>query len=296
MCERVLFMAACIWLSASTAAGDCVRITDGLVVAGAVWSPDGSTLAFHAGTDIYTVPATGGPVTHVIENAQWPTWSPDGARLAFARAVPPAVWDIWVIDLQTGGLRQITTWSGYDTYPDWSHDGDKIAYSSRRDYRDALYVYSFSTGLHSQLAAFEGVEVRFPDWSPDDDRIVVESQLYLEGPDIFLVDYPSGTQQHLLGPPGGFRQASWHPSGESLILIGLDDVGPNSCVVSYALPSGPRLDLLCAATGLSYPEWAPGGSRYSVVRAGDLTICDLATAVGDETWGALKRRFRGGGE
>jgi len=289
--KHILLVAACLGLSAGAAAADCVQITEGLVVESPVWSPDGTTLAFHSGIDIYTVPATGGPVTHVIENAQWPTWSPDGTRLAFARAFPPGVWDIWVLELSTGALQQITTSPRYDTHPDWSHDGDKIVYKASRIDHDALYVYSFSTGLHTRLTSYTGES---PDWAPNDERIVFERHSFPEGPDIMLVDYPSGDEQRIFWSGSGYYWPRWHPSGESLILIGLDDIALNPCVVSYPLPSGPRLDLRCRSpwVGLSYPEWAPDGSRYSVVEAGDLTICDQATAVQSETWGTVKSRYR----
>lgn len=293
MLKQIAISVALAGATPAAAGEDCTQITQGLPVEGPVWSPDGSTMLSISGTDIYTVPATGGPLMHVVGDGNWPTWSPDGTRLAYARAVGTSPLDIWIVELQGGGLQQITTWPGFDTYPDWSHDGDKIVYESIRDDHIALYVYSFSAGTHTRLTTIEpGAEVRLPDWSSSDDRIVFERNLFLEGPDIFVVEYPSGMQQQLFGPISGFRYPRWHPSGTSLIMIGRHEVGDHPCVVSYQLPSGPRQDLLCRLTGLGYPEWSPDGSRFSVVDGGNLTVCTMTTTpVSEETWGRVKRRF-----
>ena len=127
MPQRAFLTAILMVAGADVVVADCFRRTEGIVVEGAVWSPDQSTFAFHSGSAIYTMPAASGSMTQVADDGSWVTWNPDGTRLAYARTVGAEAPDIWVIDLKTGALEQITTWPGPDTYPDWSHDGDKIA-------------------------------------------------------------------------------------------------------------------------------------------------------------------------
>jgi dipeptidyl aminopeptidase/acylaminoacyl peptidase len=93
---------------------------------GAVWSPDGSRLAFvsgrgdHAFVGVYTNDST--PIRWLAPSTSRdgsPRWSPDGGRIAFVRRPgaggPPAPileprhqpWAIWVADVATGAGRQL---------------------------------------------------------------------------------------------------------------------------------------------------------------------------------------------
>jgi len=296
MPKQALLTAVLIVAGAGEASADCFPRTEGIVVEGAVWSPDQSTFAFHSGSAIYTIPVASGSMTQIVDDGSWPTWSPDGTRLAYARTVGAEAPDIWVVDLKTSVLEQITTWPGSDTYPDWSHDGDKIAYRSTRDDHVALYVYSFSTGEHARLTTLEG---SFPDWSPNDDRITCERNAGPEGADILIIDYPSAVEHQLFSAHRWLRYPRWHPYdgsfpyGGSLIMIGNNDVGGSPAAMIYILPSGPLMNVVCCLDEATFPEWSPDGVRFSLSEAGDLTICYMATPVSQATWGAVKARYGG---
>ena len=63
-----------------------------------------------------------------------PAWSPDASQLAFVsnRTEEPDKnknTDIYVVDARKGAtIRQLTTWTGADSEPVWSPDGQRIAY------------------------------------------------------------------------------------------------------------------------------------------------------------------------
>jgi len=96
--------------------------------------------------------------------AQYPAWSPDGRRIAFTRAAPPNSFDIWVVNDDGSGLRQLTGASGADNYAAWSPDGSEIVYSSDdRPERNGLWLMGADGSEQRYLIA--GGE---PQWEPGD--------------------------------------------------------------------------------------------------------------------------------
>jgi Tol biopolymer transport system component len=125
--------------------GQIVRVLQppaGLEFAGTVsWSPDGQALAFDAygegGTldvaGVYVMRADGTDVrTLTVCPTEFPggctdmhpAWSPDGTQIAFTRALPELgsdgfMGDIFVIDVDGGRVRRVTTGPGLDCCPAW---------------------------------------------------------------------------------------------------------------------------------------------------------------------------------
>ncbi len=127
----------------------------------AVWSPDGSKIAFDSsraldGSDaannastsnIWMMNADGSgaaPLTKLIsKNASsvFPVWSPDGSKIVFesTRALdgsdnPNSTTNLWVINADGSGVAPLTKLTVFTTTenPVWSPDGSKIIFQSTR--------------------------------------------------------------------------------------------------------------------------------------------------------------------
>ena len=132
---------------------DALEFLDG---AGA-WSPDGKQFVFSAsrrGAAVLAIvePDTGETVRELRFDALgqiWsPSWSPDGARLAFV-GLNGGWSDLYVYDLASGALTQLTR-DGYgELQPAWSPDGRSIAFSTDRFSTDldALRLGSYRLAL-----------------------------------------------------------------------------------------------------------------------------------------------------
>jgi TolB protein len=119
------------------------------------WSPDGARIAFSAPVGaplppdilrLYTVAAGGGPASPLTavtapEADHSPAWSPDGRQLAFVRTRSGAGGsaEVYVVNADGGGLRNLTNNAVDDTYPAWSPDGSAIAFVSSRDGNREIY-------------------------------------------------------------------------------------------------------------------------------------------------------------
>src|SRR5690242_16384523 len=164
----------------------------GLLIAHA----DGSGVRFLAPTE-----PTNSPEPHMGRTI---AWAPDGRQIAFVSAQPgletkdasgdpmvitrylykPDYWEgnshfndnrrlhIFVVELASGKVRQLTQGAGYEHSIDWSPDGKEILYAAEhgpdadRFFNYDLFTVSAAEGAIRQLTATEGVEY-YPRWSPD---------------------------------------------------------------------------------------------------------------------------------
>src|SRR5919197_6637217 len=110
-------------------------------------SPDGSTIAFVSGGDIWEVPAGGGDghllVSHPATESR-PLFSPDGKRLAFT-STRTGNGDVYVLWLSKGDLVRLTYDDANEQVSGWSADGQ--------------WVY-FSSGSHDLSGMFDVYRVR----------------------------------------------------------------------------------------------------------------------------------------
>src|SRR5436189_6089093 len=98
-------------------------------------SPDGSTIAFVSGGDIWEVPARGPGsndahllVSHPATESR-PLFSPDGKRLAFT-STRSGNGDVYVLTLASGEITRLTFDDANELVTGWSADGKWIYFSS----------------------------------------------------------------------------------------------------------------------------------------------------------------------
>ncbi|KAA1426011.1 TolB family protein [Nocardioides antri] len=179
--------------------------------------------AHEEGLDIYTIAPNGTGRTNLTNHPardQDPAWSPDGTQLAFSSTRDGSHLDIWVVNADGSGLRNLTpladsTDSGQaGTEPAWSPDGTKIAYV----YQGDVWVMDAATGAGKQNLthdpAIQGAGIS-PAWSPDGTTIA-----YVRGADIWMMGAGGGNKRQLTTSTGGLgteKYPDWSPDGLRLV-------------------------------------------------------------------------------
>lgn len=103
-----------------------------------------------------------------------PEVSPDGRRVAMILSKGGSP-NLYVGDLDGGGLLQLTRTREDDSSPTWSPDGDRICFVCRRG-RARLQIISASGGTAQPLnVAGAWGNLTSPDWSPDGKQIAFTS-------------------------------------------------------------------------------------------------------------------------
>lgn len=95
-----------------------------------------------------------------------PAASPDGLRLAYESSVNRRL-KLFVRELATGEVRQITTGESDDFSPAWSPDGRWLAFASNREKGNVdVYTVDLASLDVRRLTADAGNDM-YPAWSPN---------------------------------------------------------------------------------------------------------------------------------
>ncbi len=156
-------------------------------IQGLTWSPDpaqrrlvvAARQGAHGPSALYTVElATGAtaPLTTpppYSEGDLDPAFAPDGRRVAFTRSIAASTEDVYLVDLATRAVEQVTTDSTRITGLDWAADGDALLVASSRGGASGLWRVPLAADAEPTwvTAASEGSEIRHPSVAPDADRL-----------------------------------------------------------------------------------------------------------------------------
>jgi dipeptidyl aminopeptidase/acylaminoacyl peptidase len=138
------------------------------------WSPDGKRIAFiHSLPGPETALASGDPI--VITRYLYKPDADEGST----RFNDNKRLHIFLADLESGSVTQLTTGDHYEHSVRWSPNGDEIAFvSNREENEDQFFNYDLlalrvADRTMRRLTATENIEYR-PVWSPDGKRIVYQ--------------------------------------------------------------------------------------------------------------------------
>ena len=264
-----------------------------LLGGGAVWSPDGTRIAYVAasenpkGAQIFVryMDAEGATtqITRLTESPGNITWSPDGKWISFTNFVPKS--SDWAIDLPAPPPN--AKWTPAPRAADRLHyRGD------RRGYTDPGFTHLFvvpadggsprqvTRGDWSVGAAFDGMIVGGShSWTPDGKAILFDgfaeptSDRNFRESNIYSVDLASGTLTKLTNTQGSWMAPQVSPDGKTVAFVGrelLPVVWQTADLYVMNIDGSGSRDLTRAidremgAFGGARAVWAPDGSGLYV--------------------------------
>ncbi len=203
-----------------------------------------------------------------------PSWGPGGESIAFT-STKSGDWEVWTVD--AWGSEPVN-FSQYpdttDIYADWSPDGTRIAFSSKRNNGHGLndydiWIQDLSTREIICVTDYDGYD-NWATFDPTGSKIAFTSE---RGGDMQIwvmpLSDPSAAYQVSVGTEE-CQHACWSPDGNWIAYDAVMDGGGQRAV--YRAPSdgsGTSAELI--PTGLlisTNPHWSPDG-RYLALAGGD---------------------------
>ncbi|HVP48060.1 MAG TPA: S9 family peptidase [Bryobacteraceae bacterium] len=230
------------------------------------WSPDSKQIAFvNAVPGPETAAASGDPMV-ITRYLYKPDYEEGFSHFNDNRRL-----HIFVADLGTGKIRQLTDGTHYEHSIDWSPDGREIAFVSNREpnedqfFNYDLFALNVSNGAIRRLTATENAEYQ-PRWSPDGKTLVylgtkrglTDLETNMEDTHVWLID-ADGRNRRELGAAIDNRQldAGWSPDGKWIYFI-LERRGNN--LLARVPAAGGRAETIVADQG-RVGSWSAGNDE-----------------------------------
>ena len=193
-----------------------------------------------------------------------PAWSPDGRQLAFAIienrfAYEDRDRDIWVIGVDDGDMRRLTTDPADDTDPTWSPDGTHIAFASERTGQWDIHIVNVSDLAVNRITDDPRSDAE-PSWSPGAERIA-----YVSGGDLYTMDANGGNRIRITEHEAMNSEPAWSPDGTKIAFSSRRS--GNGDIYTFDLAQAELIRVTDCKSYEDDPSWSPDGSKIVFTRS-----------------------------
>ncbi len=239
------------------------------------------------------VRATGDPVQLAESGYMNPTWSPDGTRLALSG---PRYEGLYVLDISSGDIEEITEESGAGFGYSWSPDGTSLLTRVSRyegPHRfNAIKVFDLDDSEEHQLTEYRTSMPATPSWDAAGERVYLYANKELEVFDIAADPGKTASdRQEVAVGPGGLVEADLSSRTVQKIEAFADrDIlnlvrSPDGTRVAFEVMGGSLFTMDADGTNIvdlgpgNRPAWSPDGEWLAFMQTEDdghvITASDL---------------------
>jgi serine/threonine protein kinase/Tol biopolymer transport system component len=239
-----------------------------ILASGGAWSPDGQSLAFATGSDLYLAKADGSSPHRLVTvkgTPFFPRFSPDSSRIRFTVTDLNSSISIWEVRANGSGLHQL--FAGWHNPPEeccgaWSTDG-------------RYYFFQYNTGRESNIFAVAESTGVFPKRPRVPVQLTNGPLLYstilpdLSGKKLFvqgtqqrgeLVRYDARTEQYLPFLGGiSATDVAFSRDGQWVAYVSV----PDYTLWRSRVDGSDRLQLTYPPMAAVLPRWSPDGTRIA---------------------------------
>ena len=218
------------------------------------WSPDGASILFNRGGQLWLIPKAGGTpkqITKHVTGVGSATWSPDGRTIYFTAVDPQTpeerererrrddltpfeenlkVRQLWSIDVASGAEKQLTAGNLYTASYRLSPDGTRVVVERAKsplandEHTGELWVMR-ADGSDARQITRDDVQNLQGQLSPDNSQVLFlatasEKLVPYYNTHLFIVSAAGGTPRPAApGFPYAIDQAAWTPDGASILAV-----------------------------------------------------------------------------
>jgi len=235
------------------------------------WSPSGHEIVFESDLEpasrdvlgVFIIREWGGEPRLIATTGHHPAWSPNGEEVAYAT---------WEGDGQImlvtpdGDVRKAVGMPD-SSYPHWSPDGTRIAFTADGVGSENLYVL-FLSDMTEGLVGHNNTG--FMQWSPDGERIAFTAAIG-DKIDLFISevgDTPGSIgEAQLVTVDGSVSYPAWSPDGTAIAFVTRDQGNRNIYIASFGcfkqpMPCVDNIQLITNSLDTeTSPIWFPDGNH-----------------------------------
>ena len=177
--------------------------------------------------------------------------------------------DFAIFTMNSAGteLEQLTQNAAFDFDPEWSPDGQKIAFESDRELFSDIFVMSADGSRQTNVTNNRAFD-RSPTFGPDGDKIAFDSNLSagVGNPtgdtEIFTVNLDSTDLRQLTNNTARDLHPDYAPDGRKLVFVSDRDFAPGVYTMNA---DGTKQRKTSRGSGVAFasPGWSPDGARIA---------------------------------
>jgi TolB protein len=185
-----------------------------------------------------------------------PRWSPDRRFIVFTAYRDRSTQTIDMVEVATGKRWTLVTLGGLNITPNFSPDGNALAFASSHEGNSELYRLDTKTKTLQRLTQHAGGDLS-PSWAPSGQELVFTSDRS-GGPQLFLMS-ADGSNIRRLTFEGDYNAApAWSPRGNWIAYV--CRTPKKDYKICLITPDGQKRVQITTGSGIDdSPSWSPDG-------------------------------------